>query len=518
MNGNSPTRAAKPPSPRRRLRWLGLLLLLLFLPERAALPPGTRVQGPLRPVAPGNAAVWFDLSGLDPAGGDRRLEQSIFDEVLRRIDSAQRLVVLDFFLWNDWTGAESGRHRGLARELADALLRKRAERPDLPILVLTDPFNRLYGRHAPGFFDELERAGIAVVFTDVNRMRESNVLYGRPARRLSPLVRRLPGLDAPRFTNPVHQSGDRLSLREAGRLARFKANHRKVLITDEAGGLSLLVTSMNPADGSSAHANQALTVSGAVARDALNSELAVAEWSLSGPYAPDEAGHATVRSVMGRVRAAADVAVVPAVAEDGPRAQWLTEGAIRESLLESLAASGPGDEIAILMFYLSDRGVLRALVGAAERGAKIRLVLDLNRDAFGRTKNGIPNRPVAARLAAEGRRLGGRIEVRWAVTRGEQFHLKILAIRNPERGRYELLAGSCNWTRRNLQNLNLEANLRIAGDPGPVNRVFDTTDRLWNNPDRIFTEPYETHAETGAAAFGKALLGSLQEWTGLGTF
>jgi phosphatidylserine/phosphatidylglycerophosphate/cardiolipin synthase-like enzyme len=477
------------------------------------------VQGPPRPVAPGSVGVWFDLSGLDSAGGGRRLEQTIFDEILRRISSAQRLIVLDFFLWNDWTGAESGRHRGLARELADALLRKRAERPDLPILVLTDPFNRLYGRHAPGFFDELERAGIPVVFTDVFRLRESNVPYGRPARALSPLIRGLPGLDQPRIANPVHQTGGRLSFREAGRLARFKANHRKVLIADEAGGpLGLLVTSLNPADGSSAHANVALTVSGAVAQDALDSELSIAEWSLTGPYAPDEAGCEAARHALRQVRSAASAADAPVLPEGGPRAQWLTEGAIRESLLESLAESGPGDEIAILLFYLSDRGILRALIGAAERGARVRVVLDLNRDAFGRRKIGIPNRPVAAELVAAGRRFGGRLEVRWAVTRGEQFHIKAMAIRNPARGRYELHAGSTNWTRRNLCDLNLEANLRISGDPGSVNRFFDEADRLWSNRDRVFTEPYEARAERGWAGFWKALLGSLQERTGLGSF
>lgn len=476
------------------------------------------MSGPPRAVAPGSSGVWFDRGGLDPEG-ERRLEQTIFDEVLRRIGSAKRLIVLDFFLWNDWTGAESGRHRGLARELADALLRKRAERPDLPILVLTDPFNRLYGRHAPAFFGELERAGIPVVFADVSRLRESNVPYGRPARRLAPLVRRLPGLDRPRIANPVHAAGDRLTLREAGRLIRFKANHRKVLIADEAGGpLGLLVTSLNPADGSSAHANLAVSGSGEVARDALDSELALAEEWLAGPYAPDRAGQTAVRDVLARVRAAAGEPAGPEAADDGPIAQWLTEGAIRDSLLESLAASGPGDEIAILMFYLSDRGLVQALVGAAERGARIRVILDLNRDAFGRRKNGVPNRPVAAELAAAGRRLGGRIEVRWAVTRGEQFHTKAMAIRNPERGRYELNAGSANWTRRNLRDLNLEANLRLAGDPGPVNRVFDEADRLWNNRGRVFTEPYEAHALRGGEAFWKTLLGRIQEGTGLCAF
>ncbi len=50
------------------------------------------------------------------------------------------------------------------------------------------------------------------------------------------------------------------------------------------------------------------------------------------------------------------------------------------------------------MFYLSERQIIKALIAAQQRGVQVRVLLDPNKDAFGREKNGIPNRQVAAEL------------------------------------------------------------------------------------------------------------------------
>ncbi len=101
---------------------------------------------------------------------------------------------------------------------------------------------------------------------------------------------------------------------------------------------------------------------------------------------------------------------------EGSRVQLLTEGAIRDALIAAIAASGAGDRLDVAVFYLAHRGVIEALEQARARGAKVRVLLDPNRDAFGLEKGGIPNRPVAHELHSAG------IEVRWCITRGEQCH------------------------------------------------------------------------------------------------
>ena len=84
--------------------------------------------------------------------------------------------------------------------------------------------------------------------------------------------------------------------------------------------------------------------------------------------------------------------------------QVLTEGEIGAAIERNLAGTRAGDSIDIAMFYLSERDVIEALIAAAKRGVVVRVILDPNKDAFGRSKDGIPNRSVATELARRLRR------------------------------------------------------------------------------------------------------------------
>lgn len=492
---------------------VGVWALYRFTPQ-PALPPGTAVSGLPRAVPPGGVRVLVDSTAWDAAGGRRVLRQEIADEALRMIGEADAFVVADFFLWNDWQGPEPETHRALARELADALRAARARRPGLPVLVLTDPINRLYGGAAPAFFDDMAAAGVRVVFTDLFRMRDSNLVLGPPARFLGAAGRwawTAGFLDRPRFANPFTPSGPPLGLRQYARLLQFKANHRKVLVTGRSdGSIRALATSFNPADGSSAHSNVGIIVDGGAAADALESELKVIEWSLAGPYGlPGRPAH-EARADLEAVKAKA--ALLPRTAASaGPRARWLTEGGIRAGLLELLGSAEKGDELRVAMFYLSDRAVLGSLGRAAARGAGVRMILDPNRDAFGRKKNGVPNRPVAASLA-------GNIAVRWADTHGEQFHVKAVSLRRAD-GRCALLAGSANWTRRNLQDLNLEADVLLEDCPEACGTFDAWFDRAWGNSDgRSHVTDSVSPPDRALGLRLRGLLGAFQEWSGAGTF
>jgi phosphatidylserine/phosphatidylglycerophosphate/cardiolipin synthase-like enzyme len=82
-----------------------------------------------------------------------------------------------------------------------------------------------------------------------------------------------------------------------------------------------------------------------------------------------------------------------------------------------------------------------------------------------------------------------------------------------------LFLGSANWTRRNIGNLNLEANLLLANAPA-VSEAFDVYfESIWNNT-RGYNEslPYEEWAETGWILKWKKWLYRFQEWSGASTF
>ena len=196
------------------------------------------------------------------------------------------------------------------------------------------------------------------------------------------------------------------------------------------------------------------------------------------------------------------------------QAAVLTEGAIRESLIEKLDASRTGDAIDIAQFYFSDRHVIEALLNAGRRGATIRVVLDPNKDAFGFEKSGIPNREVASELIGAS---DGAIKLRWYRTHGEQFHSKLVSIRRGDR--FWLMLGSANFTRRNLADYNLEADVAVDA---PANSelaaaVADWFETMWSNRPGAseYTADAEVYAEPSQLRYW---LYRLMEGTGLSTF
>jgi phosphatidylserine/phosphatidylglycerophosphate/cardiolipin synthase-like enzyme len=170
-----------------------------------------------------------------------------------------------------------------------------------------------------------------------------------------------------------------------------------------------------------------------------------------------------------------------------------------------------GDQVDLMMFYLSDRDVIEALQTAHEAGATVRVMLDPNKDAFGREKNGVPNRPVARELHLAG------IPVRWCDTHGEQCHAKMLLRRRAD-STATLLSGSANFTRRNLEDLNLETDIRIEGSAtlpvvADAQRYFDDT---WGNRNgRIASADYEAY---GDVSLWQRMRSRMMEFTGFSTF
>ncbi len=503
--------------------FLALTVLPLLLYRRHPLPPGANRMSKPVSTSPDHINLLIDSTAYEPATGKRVIQQVIFDEILAMIRRADKFICLDMFLWNPWQGKIPEGTRAVSTELAEALIEKKRNDPDLDILVLTDPINRIYGQMEPDFFRDMERAGIPVIFTSLEKMPDSNWLYARYWQFYHGIISSIPFLNklvtGPLFPNPFINNGPKISMRQLGRLFLFKANHRKVVVTGSRhGGLEVLIGSLNPADGSSAHSNMALHIRGQVALDALESELDLARWSAGQPGSVlmEQVGKAH-----GNIARIGTLA--PGLAKERPTSrssttvQWLSEQVIFQNLVDLLGETEPDDEIRIAIFYLSDRKAVTAIKNAVMKGVRMRIIIDANKDAFGIKKIGVPNRQAVAELMKLSPRYD--IQVRWADTRGEQFHTKAMTITNRKTGKNLLLGGSANWTRRNLQNLNLEVNLLVVDAPdtvGDFNRYFDTS---WSNSDGLsHTLPYEAWSETGFTLFWKTVLYRFQEWSGMSTF
>jgi len=430
--------------------------------------------------------TWVD------ADGQRQVDQEIFDAVYAMIDEAEEFLLIDFFLINDFLYQPGPGLRPLSQELTDRLIAKRKKASGVRIVFITDPINTVYGSVESPQFKAMQEAGVEVVWTDLDRLRDSNPIYSKPWRLLVKPWGTGPGNA---LENPL---GDgRISLRSMLKMLNFKANHRKLVVSER----SLLVTSANPHSASSAHWNVALRIDGAGMELGCAAESAIIKMSGAGAVLPicDEPVYIQSGNEM---RA------------DSPashKVELLTEQRIEEKALALLNGAGEGDRIDLSMFYFSDRDVINALIQARKRGCNVRVILDPNKDAFGRTKNGIPNRQTALRLVRKG------IPVRWADTHGEQFHVKMLYVEQSN-GMATLLLGSCNFSRRNLDNFNAECDAAVTAsmDDAVMVRTRRTFTRWWTNEDgRTFTTDYTTYEDR---SMRRRLRAWLMETTGLSSF
>jgi cardiolipin synthase A/B len=447
-----------------------LILLLIvagtiFYHTTKNLPEGLSYEGNVYQTD--NVRFLYDVTYKD-GEGNTRTEQQIFQRIFEAVEEAEEFVVLDMFLFNNYVNEDKNFPK-LTETLTQILIDMKEEK-DLRIQVITDQVNLTYGSHATGHLQQLRDHGIEVTFTNLDPLRDSNPLYSGVWRVF---LQWFGQSGEGWLPNPMAENAPDVTLRSYLELLNMKANHRKVLITDKTS----IVTSANLHDESGFHSNIAIEADGNVIADLLETEQAVADFS-GGSELPE------VEKQQG---------------SGSMNVQALTEGKIHKHVVKELNESQSGDKIWIGMFYLADRKVIDAIGKAAERGAEVRIILDPNKNAFGNKKSGLPNVPVAAELVRMGH---DNIEVKWYNTGEEQYHSKLIYFdREDER---MIIGGSANFTRRNIDDFNLETNLKVWGPSGAqaMQDVDDYFQRIWNNEDGEFTLAYdENEAKLTAAKY-----------------
>lgn len=417
-------------------------------------------------------------------------EQEIFEEIYTMIDEAEEFLVLDMFLFNDDYNHDTLDFPPLSQNLTDKLTAKQEENPDMDIIFITDRINTFYDTYTPPHIEQLKEAGIEVIFTDLSKLRDSNPLYSGFYRTYFQWF----GTSEDQWLmNALRPQGPEVNIRSYLTMLNFKANHRKLIINEKNG----LISSANPHDASAHHSNIAVKLSGDILYDMLESERAVVNFS------------------GGNTRVFSDFAdKMPETAEESEgryTVKLITEKKIKDNILEIVNSAGPDDILNIGLFYLSDRDIIEAFKTALDRGVEINMILDINQDAFGNEKNGVPNRPVADELMNH----DTQPNIRWYKSSGEQYHAKFIMLETADEVIFN--GGSANFTRRNLDNYNLETNVVVTAPQGSefAGEVTAYYDRLWMNDGAEYTLDYEEKAE---ASLFKTMMYRIQELTGLSTF
>ncbi|MFT4303603.1 MAG: phospholipase D-like domain-containing protein [Candidatus Woesearchaeota archaeon] len=448
-----------------------ILLIIGVYNQIKPMPPGTSFEGINWNISDDN--IKFVADYTYKVGNETVYEHEIFDELFSLINSAQETVLIDMFLFNNDYNHIAQR-RQITNELTDLLV----SRTDLDRVIITDRINTFYDSYVPEHIQRLEESGVNIVYTDMSKMRDSNPIYSTLWRAVFQWIP-MPF----RISHPLGNQDHKVTIKSIFDVLNAKANHRKVAIIDSRYAL---VTSANPHTASSGHSNVGVLFTSRAVNEIIASEQAIANWS------GFEFEH--------RYHNISSVGIM--------RLKVLTEGKIAESMLKDISETRKGDSITVMAFYMSDRKIINELKKASRRGVDIILVLDPNKDAFSREKNGIPNRQVARELLPFA-------EIVWYNTDGEQFHTKMMII---QKGCDIIVhIGSANLTKRNLQDYNLELNLRISSYHSNdfTKDVMFYRNRILFNEDGLFTVPYNEYQDTSRL---RTLLYRFQECSGLSTF
>lgn len=411
-------------------------------------------------------------------------DQEIFDTILTQIDKAENYILIDMFLFNSNMGNANSTFRKLSSELTNKLISKKINQPDIKIDFITDEINTVYGGSKSREIELLKEHDINIIITNLKPLRDSNPVYSTLWRTF---IQWFGNSEDGGIIQHPFSKDDKVSIRSYLRLLNFKANHRKVFVADTTS----IISSANPHDGSSAHSNVAFMITGDLWKGIYETESNIV--SMSDSYLQN----ISRESITGN-----------------QKAQILTEKQIKRELLEQLDSTEEGDKISIAMFYLSDRNIVKSILKASKRGVDIRIILDPNKDAFGYEKNGIPNRQVASELVKKSK---NKIKIRWYDTAGEQFHAKMIVIEK-KNGEVIIILGSANLTRRNIDNYNLELNVKVTTDiTSDINKdITRYFNMIWyNDNNNTYTVDYSQYQDDSMI---KKLIYRFQEFTGFCTF
>ncbi len=471
--------------------WLSLVALFQGLKP---LPEGVYYESDVYPVADSNMTFLVDLTFKDSLG-ETQHHQEIFDSVFAYIETAEKYILIDMFLFNSYKGPSDWSLIELSADLSALLIARKRAVPEIEIDFITDPVNTLYGGILHPELEAMRVAGINTIVTDLTHLRDSNPLYSPVWRTFFQWFGNTSSYGF--LPNAFSDKLDPVTLRSYLAFINLKANHRKVFVADYRDEMVSVVTSANPHSASADFSNIGLVVKGELWQDIYRTEEGLAKFSDS-----KLSGEAALNFKEDTKKVSLENTI-----------QLITEGKIYEAVIEHIGTTTQGDTVKIAMFYLSNRQIIKTLLQASDRGVAIRLILDPNKDGFGFHHNGTPNRPVVKELK---KKSGDKIKVRWYHTHGEQFHSKLTLIKK-ERGAHIAILGSSNFTRKNLKNYNMETDvlLTLAPNSSIFREIDEYHDNLWKNRGAGYTTDC---SEFNDAGFMKTILYRFQEFTGLSTY
>lgn len=482
------------------------------------IPPGRLYVGsPPFLVSQEDLQLHSAFSAWESFNGSRTSDFELYDKVKDMIQNARSHIVMSMFLF-DCMSSNQKPPFDMVNEVTELIIQKKRANPDMTIAIILDSINRAYADRTSPAVRKLLENGIDIFYSDL--METSSASYLRlfegmreAGRRASYLSFKVLGAMASWVLSlPIpflKWDGGAIAFKTIANALLLKGNHRKILVTDVKGeNFEALIGSANIHNPSLRSVNFAVSVKGEIAKyiySVIRSDV-IQSIRLGQDYVqwakrPKGEPFSIPQFVRERLPTLKSHRSAQEPADDSKASvQFLTESKIKERIIDMLNRAGPGDEVRIQMFYLSHLAVLDAILEASQRTDQpVRIILDPNKDVLSYKKDGTPNRQVAVYLMEEMQRNNAdstkkpiRLDIRWYRTGGFQMHAKIMSVTNSKTGKHELITGSANWTRKNLDDINMESNIAMANAPLVTAQFNSLFDLFWSGGmGRSYTIAYD---------------------------
>ena len=466
-------------------KYLILILGTLFLNSCSMLiPKGTSNVSKIYNADDVN--FYYDLTYKKD--GKLNYEQQIWNKAYKILDEAEEFFLMDVFTFNDFIKKEFAEKIDpiyLGEEFANKILEKRKKDPNVEIYLILDENNTFYGAFDNDTHQKLRDAGVKIGYTDLSKLNDPINIYS-PIWRIFIQPFGNPK-NVGNITNPLYPDEKKVTMRSILRAANGKANHRKVIMNEK----EVLLPSANPHAEGSKHSNIAISFSSPIIEEIYEFENKSAKLTKKDGDLSDGLPKKTFN--------------IPESNNNKITLQYFTEGKVGRAITDEIKNASPGDEIRIAQFFLSDNGIIKSLKAAANRGVKVKLILN-------NSPAGLPNKAAAGEIMKGTDR---KSEIRFYNKSDEEYHTKLLMFLKKDK--IVIFGGSSNMTRRNIRDYNLEDEIKITSsyDQDIAKEVLDYFDRLWTNRDGDFTIPYD---EVKNEKLTNYMLFRVMESTGVGAF
>ena len=488
---------------RKFLFIIAVLLIIISCTTIKKPPLGVNYESPLRESE--NVDFHYDLTYLDK-DGNIKYDRNLWDATYKVIDNAKDYLIIEMFLFNDLYNKDKENFPEFARKYTERLIKKQKENPDLKVYVLLDENNNFYGAFEHPFITMMKESGINIVEVGIMKLKDTFPWYSPIWRTLIEPMGNPKGKGwIGNFYGPMWP---KLTVRNLLRALNVKADHKKVFLNEN----EVVVSGANIHDPSYFHENVAIYADGEITQDVLDNLKKVADFSDSEIDIENNINKKMNNSYTNKENMM-ETEEVKKKTNKSYQLQYISESKIGEYLDRDIDELNSGDELIMGMYFLADRGIIDRLIKAANRGVRIRLILDRSRDAFGMSTNGLPNKPVSKKLR---KHTDGKIEIKWYFTNNEQYHTKITLMKKTD-GNVIIHTGSANLIKKNIRGYIMDSNFRIltTEDSQLTKDIYSYFNRLWGNKDGIFTLYFDDEPTTSRIS---DLMYRILDATQLGSF